>query len=120
MKTPQEIARELNQFYGSATLYKHWLGLNYTEGMQYLAEEASCYWLLDAIASHQTQKLLSNPKLREFQIWHLQVKENSGVLICEWDTNQEVLRQEIEYTDFPLSHIKLYLVEKVLMLPNEY
>ena len=36
------------------------------------------------------------------------------------NTNQEVLRQEIEYTDFPLSHIKLYLVEKVLMLPNEY
>ncbi|MEO1377751.1 MAG: hypothetical protein AAFW70_26430 [Cyanobacteria bacterium J06635_10] len=33
--------------------------------------------MLDAIASHQTKKLLSNPKLREFQIWHLQVKENS-------------------------------------------
>ena len=120
MKTPQEIASELNQFYGSATLYKHWLGLKYTEGIQYLAEEANCYWLLDAIASHQTKQFLSNPKLQEFQIWHLQVQENSGVLICEWDTNQEVLRQEIEYTDFPLSHIKLYLVEKVLMLPNEY
>ena len=120
MKTPQEIASKLNQFYGSATLYKHWLGLNYTEGMQYLAEEANCYWLLDAIASHQTKQFLLNPKLREFQIWHLQVQDNSGVLICEWDTNQEVLRQEIEYTDFPLSHIKLYLVEKVLMLPNEY
>ncbi|MGB3652736.1 MAG: hypothetical protein WBA41_16185 [Rivularia sp. (in: cyanobacteria)] len=33
---------------------------------------------------------MSNPKLKEFQIWHLRVKENSGVLICEWDTNQEV------------------------------
>ncbi len=120
MKTPQEIASELNQFYGSTTLYKHWLGLNYTDGIQYLAKEANCYWLLDAIASHQTKQFLSNPQLREFQIWHLQVQENSGVLICEWDTNQEVLRQEIEYTDFPLSHIKVYLVEKVLMLPNEY
>ena len=120
MITPHEINTELNQFYGSATLYKHWLGLNYTEGMQYLAEEANCYWLLDAIASRQTNQFLSNLKLREFQIWNLQVQNNSGVLICEWDTNQEVLRQEIEYTDFPLSHIKLYLVEKVLMLPNEY
>ena len=102
--------------------------------IQYLAQEANCYWLLDAIASHQTKQFLLNPKLREFQIWHLQVQDNSGVksavgslstaelhvLICEWDTNQEVLRQEIEYTDFPLSHIKLYLVEKVLMLNNEY
>ncbi len=120
MKTQQQIISELNQFYGSATLYKHWLGLKYTDGIKYLAHEANCYWLLDAIASHQTKKLLSNPKLKEFQIWHLQIKENSGVLICEWDTNQEVLRQEIEYTDFPLSHIKLYLVEKVLMLTNEY
>lgn len=75
---------------------------------------------MDAIASHQTKQFLSNPNLREFQIWHLQVKDNSGVLICEWDTNQEVLRQEILYTDFPLPDIKLYLVEKVLMLPSEY
>ena len=120
MKTSQQIVSELNQFYGSANLYKHWLGLKYTDGIQYLAQEANCYWLLDAIASHQTKNLLSNPKLREFQIWHLQVKENSGLLVCEWDTNQEVLRQEIEYTDFPLSHIKIYLVERVLMLPNEY
>ncbi|MBE9212822.1 MAG: hypothetical protein HC836_37515 [Richelia sp. RM2_1_2] len=120
MKTSQEIATDLKKFYGSVNLYKHWLGLRYTDGIQYLAKEANCYWLLDAIASHQTKNLLSNPRLREFQIWHLRVKENSGILICEWDTNQEVLRQEIEYTDFPLSHIKLYLVEKVLMLPSEY
>ena len=120
MKTPQEIASDLKKFYGSTTLYKHWLGLKYTEGIQYLALYTNCYWLLDAIASHQTKQLLSNPKLKEFQIWHLKVQDNSGVLICEWDINQEVLRQEIEYTDFPLNHIKLYLVEKVVMLPNEY
>ena len=120
MITTHEITALLKQFYGSATLYKHWLGLKYTEGIQHLAQETNCYWVLDAIASHQTKQFLLNPKLREFQIWHLQVQKNSGVLICEWDTNQEVLRQDIEYTDFPLSHIKLYLVQKVLMLPNEY
>ena len=94
--------------------------MKYTEGIQYLTHEANCYWFLDAIASHQTKQFLSNPKLREFQIWRLQVQDNSGVLICEWDTNQEVLRQEIEYTDFPLSHIKLYLLKKVSMLNHEY
>ena len=120
MKTPQKIIHELNQFTGSTILYKHWLGLKYTEGIKYLADSTNCYWLLDAIASHQTKKFLSNPNLREFQIWYLQVKENSGILICEWDTNQEVLRQEVLYTDFPLPNIKLYLVEKVLMLPSEY
>jgi hypothetical protein len=73
-----------------------------------------------SIFFHQTQHFLSNPNLREFQIWHLRVENNSGILICEWDTNQEVLGQEIEYTDFLLSHIKFYLVERILMLKSEY
>jgi hypothetical protein len=120
MKSPQQIEAELKQFTGSTILYKHWLGLKYTDGIKYLAEETSCYWLLDAIFSHQTKQFLSNPNLQEFQIWHLRVENNSGVLICEWDTNQEVLRQEIEYTDFSLKQIKLYLIETVLMLPSEY
>jgi hypothetical protein len=120
MKTPQQIATELKQFTGSSIFYKHWLGLKYTEGIKYLADKTNCYWLLDAIFSHQTKKLLCDQNLREFQIWYLRVENNSGILICEWDTNQEVLRQEIEYTDFPLSHIKLYLVETILMLPSEY
>jgi hypothetical protein len=120
MKTPQQITTELNQFTGSMTIYKHWLGFKYTDGIKYLASETSSYWLLDAIFSHQTKTVLSNQNLREFQIWHLRVENNSGILVCEWDTNQEVLRQEIEYTYFPLSHIKLYLVEATLMLPSEY
>ncbi|MEA5573466.1 DUF6876 family protein [Calothrix sp. UHCC 0171] len=120
MKTPQQISSELKQFTGSTVLYKHWLGFKYTEGIKYLADETNCYWLLDAIFSHQTKQFLSNPNLREFQIWHLRVENNSGILTCEWDTNQEVLRQEIEYTDFPLDRIKLYLAEEVLILPSEY
>ncbi|MEA5574745.1 DUF6876 family protein [Calothrix sp. UHCC 0171] len=120
MKKPHQIKAALDQFTGSTVIYKHWLGLKYTEGIKYLADETNCYWLIDAIFSHQTKQLLSNANLREFQIWHLRVENNSGILICEWDTNQEVLRQEIEYTDFPLSHIKLYLVEGTLILPSEY
>ena len=30
------------------------------------------------------------------------------------------LRQEIEYTDFPLNGIELYLCDGILMLKNEY
>jgi hypothetical protein len=37
MKTPHQISSELNQFTGSTTLYKHWLGLKYTDGIKYLA-----------------------------------------------------------------------------------
>ncbi|MEA5574637.1 DUF6876 family protein [Calothrix sp. UHCC 0171] len=120
MEKPYQIKAALDQFTGSTIIYKHWLGLKYTEGIKYLADETNCYWLIDAIFSHQTEQLLSNQNLREFQIWHLRVNNKSGILICEWDTNQEVLRHNIEYTDFALKHIKLYLVETVLMLPSEY
>lgn len=120
VESAEQINAKLKQFIGSEVIYKYWLGIRYTSGIKYLASAAECFWLIDCIASHQTRDLLSNPKVQEFQIWHLQVKDNSGILICEWDTNQEALRQEIPYTDFPLTNIKVYLVEKELMLPSEY
>jgi hypothetical protein len=120
MESAEKINAKLKQFIGSEVIYKHRLGIGYTSGIKYLVEAAECLWLLDCIASYQTINLLSYLNLKEFQIWRLLVRETSGVLICEWDTNLEVLRQEIPYTDFPLPDVKVYLVEKVLMLPSEY
>lgn len=113
---------ELNTFIGSETLYKHWLGIQYTNGIKYLATKGEAFWLLDAIASHQTEQLLSRGLLRDFQLWELTVlKDKSAALTCQEDTNTEpVVRQEIPYTDFPLTSIKLYFVQKVLLLPSEY
>ncbi|MBD6620026.1 hypothetical protein FNW02_30580 [Komarekiella sp. 'clone 1'] len=119
-KTAEELIADLEQFTGSEVVYRHSLGmLRYTEGTKYLAQATQCYWLLDAIGSYQ-HRLESNPRLRDFQVWRLVVKDESGVLICEEDTDKEVLRQGIEYTAFPLSEITLYLAQKVLMLPGEY
>lgn len=120
MENPEQITAVLKQFIGSGIIYQHCLSIKFTEGVKYLADAAEAYWLIDGIASHQIKRFLSNTKLQYFQIWHLLAKEKSGTLICEWDTGKEVIRQEIEYTDFPIASIKLYLVSKVLMLPNEY
>ncbi|WP_193200618.1 DUF6876 family protein [Nostoc sp. MG11] len=119
-KTAEELIADLEQFTGSEIVYRHSLGmLRYTEGVKYLAQATQCYWLLDAIGSYQ-HRLGSNPRLREFQAWRLVVENKSGTLICEEDTDIEVLRQSIPYTDFPLPEITLYLAQKVLMLPFEY
>ncbi|NDJ26034.1 hypothetical protein GS682_31540 [Nostoc sp. B(2019)] len=119
-KTAEELIADLRQFTGSEVVYRHSLGmLRYTEGVKYLAQTTQCYWLLDAIGSYQHQ-LQSNARLRELQMWHLVVKDESGTLICEEDTDIEVLRQSIPYTDFLLPEITLYLAQKVLMLPSEY
>lgn len=67
-------------------------------------------------------KLLKDPMLQEFQHWKLKVDVNNqkAQLICERDSNDVVLTQDIEFTDFPLAQIRFYVVTGVLMLPSEY
>ena len=132
MMNAETLLQNLQHFCGSEQYYKHWLGLCYTDGIKYLAENAQCFWLIDAIASHQpTAK--KNPRLKEFQLWFLHVGTghefikpkagNAAVLTCWEDTpkaeSKPVIIQQIPFTDFPLKEIKLYLQDKILLLPEE-
>ncbi|MCT7989022.1 DUF6876 family protein [Laspinema olomoucense] len=119
---PELTESELRQFIGTTAYHRHWLGaFVLTDGVQYLAEKGEAHWLIDAIASYQPDaRVKEDPMLQDFQVWELAVENNSAVLTLLRDTDDPVLTQEIEYTDFPLSHIKLYLTQKVLMLTNEY
>jgi hypothetical protein len=112
----------LEGFIGTERYYKHPLGILYTDGVKYLAEEAGAYWLIDAIASWQTSsKVKQDPMLQRIQFWKLLVKpDNSAVLTCEPDEDDVAITQEIEFTDFPLESVKLYLSDRVLMLLSEY
>lgn len=113
---------DLSHFTGTNQYYRHWaMRLVYTDGVKYVANDADAYWLLDAISSYQTRTFLKDPMLQEFQVWKLTVNANdTATLVCERDTNDVVVTQEIAYTDFPLDEIKFYLVTGVLMLPSEY
>jgi hypothetical protein len=126
--TPETLQSDLAQFTGSEHYYRHGLNRNFmhTDGVNYLAEKAGAYWLIDLIASHQlSRKVRAEP----FQLWTLTLtgkKNPMAVAECRADTDAPVLaRQEIEFTDFPLKSIKLYCVDggggrKILMLPSEY
>lgn len=114
---------DLYQFTGSLTRYRHPLfGYCYTEGVRYVALRAGAYWLLDAIYSWQTELAAHEIDLSAFQIWTLTVsKDQTAVLTCQADSDQpEVARQEIEYTDFPLDEIRIYVIDGVMLLPSEY
>lgn len=111
---------DLEQFIGSEICYRHRSGLLYTEGVQYLAEHGQAYWLIDAITSHQPQ-CMKDQILKSFQHWILKVNSDySAQLICERDTNDIAFTISIPFTDFPLDTVKLYLVNRVLMLTSEY
>ena len=112
----------LEQFTGTENYYKHWVGILYTDGVKYLAEEAEAYWLIDIIASWQlSTEVKRDPMLQRIQFWKLRVNpDNSAVLTCERDTVDVALTQKITYTDFPLESVIFYLTNRVLLLPSEY
>lgn len=113
---------DLNRFTGSEIFYRHPLGVIYTEGIKYLAQNARAYWLIDIIASYQGNvRITQDPMLQEIQFWKLKVSQNnSAILTCERDTDDVVITQKIEFTDFPLDEVKIYLSNKTLLLPSEY
>jgi hypothetical protein len=91
-----------------------------TDGTKYLAEKGECFWMMDAVASH----LCEIGTQDWFVLIRVQVSEGRAEMIYEDGNGGEHARQEIPYTDFPLSEITLYACcdgeHWVIMLPSEY
>lgn len=121
-----ELKAQLAQFTGSTTFTCHVLipRLIMTEGVVFLAEKAGAYWLTDAIASYQYEERVS---AEAFQVWTLKVDPTSqnGVLtMADGNSPEPIVTQSLDYTDFPLEVITLWLVDdnwhQIMMLPSEY
>ena len=92
-----------------------------TDGALYLAENAGAYWLCDAIASHYPSYKDEGfvvAKLRRAKAtegWVLRIEDGNDGLLAD---------QLIEYSDFPLDEITLYVIPQddlwVILLPSEY
>ncbi|GEC77916.1 DUF6876 family protein [Flavobacterium aquatile] len=112
---------DLAQFTGTENWYRHPIARTvlYTDGIQYLAEKAGAYWLIDEIAFNQIKP---NIKKEEFQTWTLRVdlEKSTAALTCDDGNNNIVFSKKIEYTDFPLQEIRIFFVNNVILLPSEY
>lgn len=112
-----ELKDELQQFYGTTRYYKNFTGLRFTDGVKYLADHAECYWLIDLVGSYQ-------PQLRDvpFQLWRVEVRDDdSGLVTMVEDTGQPIkIKQEIPFTDFPLSEFEFFCIDNVMLLKSEY
>lgn len=123
---PQELRTQLALFDGSDTFYRWSLLFSRsvaTKGVSYLAETAGCYWLLDYIASVQTEKRFAS---EPFQVWVLKKVNDHWSLACEDGNDHELHRHHIDYSDFPLPEgITLWACRNefrgvTVMLPSEY
>lgn len=129
-----DFARELESFTGTEHHYRHPFGLTFTDGVRHLILDIArvraddggrcngAFWLLDAIAAHQPKAKL---RCGSFQLWTLAVSvvedRRRATLTCCADSDKPpVITQEIEYTDFPLPSVSLYVIDGVALLPSEY
>jgi hypothetical protein len=112
---------DLVQFIGSQHWYRHGLvrKVLYTEGVQYVAERANAYWLINEIAFAQSVPVIA---AEELQHWKLAVDLEgcSAWLTCDDGNDDVVFRKQIEYTDFPLDEIEFYFIDNIILLTGEY
>jgi hypothetical protein len=114
-----ELKSNLSQFIGTENFHRITARHILTDGTKYLAEQAQCFWLMTAVASHLPKHFHDY-----FAVAELKVVGNSATLILDDGNGNVFARQSIEYTDFPLSEIKLYCSFDeefwVIMLTSEY
>lgn len=101
-----------------------------TDGALFVAENGGTnggFWLMDAISSYQPDLQRKYRWAKEMQFWKLTVDLNkkSAVLTCTEDSDKEpVVKQVIEYTDFDLPSIDLWVGpmddKQIILLPSEY
>lgn len=116
-----ELKSQLRNFCGTETWFSHplFLKFTYTEGVQFLAQEGECYWLIDLIFGFQIDQQAVRNEL--FQCWDLKVAENkTATLICDDGNGNTVFTLELTYTTFPMESIRLYFTDNVLLLTSEY
>lgn len=115
-----QLLNHLEQFYGTQYYYLLWPKVFLTDGAQFLTQEAACYWLMDAIASH----ILRLPKAEVFVSCKLTVSNGRAELLLDDGNGNVLATQNIPYTTFPLDSIMLYAYwdceRWIVMLPTEY
>jgi hypothetical protein len=113
-------ASQLSHFTGTERYYRISLRHLLTDGTKYLAEEAECFWMMDAIASHLSEIGTDD--------WFVQVRmtvnDNRATMIYDDGNGKEHARQETPFTDFPMPAVSLYACwdgeHWVILLPGEY
>ncbi len=122
--THNKLESQLSAFCGSQNLYYRStpILIHYTDGIKWLQANLNCYWLIDIIASYQTTEFKT---ANDRQFWKLVVIDNSAVITCDDGDGNISVTQSIDYTDFPLPELNIWLnIQEggriFLYLPSEY
>lgn len=119
-----DLKTTLRHFHGTAKYHKHLFPgkspILLTDGCKYVRAACKANWLFDSILSYQCEQVLKGVG---FQVWELKrlKKDLSWLLTCREDTGTKpIVNQSIEFSDFPLDYIKIWVIDKVALLQSEY
>lgn len=123
--TSTQLSNELSYCTGSESFSQLMPGFYISEGVRLLCEEGHCFWLLDAIGSHQFGTI-SDPKDREFQVWEISLDPESskGELFFK-GAGEQTLIQTFAYCEFPFPHFTIWVAPNDMgtltaYLPSEH
>jgi hypothetical protein len=111
---------QLSMFTGSENYYRLSRRHLLTDGTKYVAETASAFWIMDAVASHLCEIGTNDC----FVLVRVSITDAAAVMRYEDGNGNLHAEQAIPYTDFPMTEFTLYACwdgeHWVLMLPSEY
>lgn len=116
----ETLLSDLVQFTGTESYYCDSLfkGIKYTDGVKYLRDNGANWLVVDTLAHIKTNKSLRGNL--DFLSIKFCAKDNAGVLTIGDGNGNDLVKQEIEYTDFPDGEVKLFYIDGVLLLASEY
>lgn len=102
----------------------------YTMGVQEITEKSQSNWFLDIIYSYQ-----SALRKEEFQVWKLEREYSftteNGIktvlarkdvfnVVCEDGNDNVLIKQRIEFSDFPFDEFTVWFQNETIYLPCEH
>lgn len=102
----------------------------YTMGVQEITKKSQSYWFLDIIYSYQSALIKEY-----FQVWKLEREYSYSVIdgkrivgqrkdifnvVCEDGNDNILIRQNIEYSDFPFDEFTVWFQDNTIYLPCEH
>ena len=115
-----ELSQALKQFTGTESYTQYGSHIKLTDGTLFLAEQAQSFWLMDLFGSY----LVGLRGKEEFVCLKIKTQSNRAIVSIEDGNDNVFAKQEILYTDFPLSSLILYAswygTSWVVMLPSEH
>jgi len=116
----KQIKEELSLNCGTEQYFKiPFSSFVYTDGINNLIDKCKCWWLIsDFGILLECEKNLN----KDFLVLTIEVnKDKTAVITLKEDSDlKPIYSKKLDYTDFSLSKFEFYIINKVMLLTNEY